>query len=68
MKWAKISQEKAGLAHIEQMIKTEACSVLRSLSRSRVRETGHALHQSGDGDRPAEERNYPCSRAIWQRV
>ena len=62
MKWAKISPEKAGVAHIEQVIKTEAYSVLRSLSRSRVRDTGHALHQSGDGDPAAEERNYVLLR------
>ena len=62
MKWAKISPEKASVAHIEQVIKTEAYSVLRSMNRSRVRETGHALHQSGDGDRPAEERNYVLLR------
>ena len=39
MKWARISADRRGVARIEQVIKTEAYSFIRSERRSRERET-----------------------------
>ena len=39
MKWARISAERAGIARLEQVIKSEAYSMIRSERRAKERET-----------------------------
>ncbi|MCP3990538.1 MAG: hypothetical protein GY724_15780 [Actinomycetia bacterium] len=58
MKWANIPADRASVARIEQVIKTEAYSTLRELGRSRARDTSYALHPAGDADPDAAARDY----------
>jgi DNA-directed RNA polymerase specialized sigma24 family protein len=50
IKWARIPESKRGVARIEQVIKSEAYSLLRSIQRARARDTSIALHPAGNSD------------------
>ena len=70
MKWARIPADRRAVARIEQVIKTEAYSFLRSERRWRERDTRSVTDRSlavGLRAEPTTTRKPCCSAGLWRR-